>query len=153
MDTFKVYINFYDSKGKHIEHEQKDAILKKIEVNKYGVSVDFGENKNKNQVIHYPLFYNDRFYFGSPVVLTNVTDEEIKKVIKLFKGGGFGKYWVTYKHRILSFDEVKKLKISYKKIRVIGNDARFIDNKSRIFLIEQNLVIPYTDGIANIAEA
>ncbi len=145
MKTYKVYLSIYDKNGNWITQEQKTEILKKI--------VDeFGYNKNKNQDLYYPYFYNDIFYFGSPIVLSNVNKNDIQHVLELFKVNGFPKYWVTAKYRTFSLNEVKKEKINVEEIRTQNNSEVFLSDRVKIFVGNQSLVKAYIKNYANIKE-
>jgi len=145
MKTYKVYLTIFDKDENRITQEQKTLILKKI-IN------EFGYNKNENQDVHYPYFYNDMFYFGSPIVLCNVDKNDIQNVLEFFRVNGFPKYWITAKHRTFSLNEVKKEKIDIEEIRTQNNSEVFLSDRIKIFVGSKSLVKAYIKNYANIKE-
>lgn len=146
--TYKVIINFYksgDCLSSQITQEEKEKILKTI-------TNEFGYNENKTQDKHYPYFYNNKFYFGSPVVLNNVTLKEFKAVLTLFSQNGYSRYWITYKYRTYSLNEVKAENISINDISTQHNEEIWLTDNARIFVGLKNEVEPYRNGRAIIKE-
>jgi hypothetical protein len=118
MKHYKVYLNLYKN-NKRIEKPQKDKIiLKLIQQDKK----TFCYNKNKEQDKHYPIYYNDVYYFGSPIVLTAIREDKLKELLGFFKEQGL-KFWITYLYEMFNFNEVKK-KFKLKNIKMEINQAR-----------------------------
>lgn len=145
MKSYRVYLTIYDKDENIITPKQKTEILKKI-------TGEFGYNKNLKQDPHYPYFYSERFYFGSPIVLNNVDKNDIQNVLELFRINGFPKYWITTKYRTFSLDEIKKEKINIEEIRTQNNYRVFLSDREKIFVGEKSLVKQYVRGYANIKE-
>lgn len=139
--TYKIYISFYNSEERRITEEQNRGVLSTI------ITGKFGFNENTAHRMYLPHFYNDRFYFGDPVVLTNVTEKELRSVVEMYKNGGFPKYWITYKYRTLLFDELKRSKMSLDNVEMLENKY------GALFMVRNNLVTEYINGCANMKDA
>jgi len=105
---YKVYLTLWKDKTgtekNRLNHEeQKELILRLIA--KYPQTYFY--NQNKTQDNHYPIFYNDRFYFGQPICLTAVTEKEINEMLEFFKSEGLC-WWVTYLHEMFSYDDLEE---------------------------------------------
>ena len=139
MKTYKFILNFYDKEERSITIEERTEVLKQIKD-------EFGYNENQNKDPHYPYFYNDRFYFGSPVVLTNVFEEELQKVLELFATNSYPKYWMTYKYRTYNLEEIQKENIDIHSIRTLHNERVFLSDRAKIFVSLNSEVKQYVKG-------
>lgn len=145
FNTYRIYLNFYDKEERQITIEEKDKILRQIKD-------EFGYNENQDKDPHYPYFYNDRFYFGSPVVLTNVSEEELKNVLELFAINGYPKYWMTYKYRTYSLEEIQKENIDIHSIRELNGRQVTLSYNAKIFVSLKSEVEQYVKGKGVIKE-
>ncbi len=118
MKHYKVYLNLYDKNKKRIEREQQDKIILKLIKDKK----TFNYNKNKDNDRHYPIYYNDVYYFGNPIVLTAIREDNLKELLSFFKENGL-KFWITSLYEMFNFNEVKK-KFKLKNIKMEINQAR-----------------------------
>ena len=142
MKHYKVYLNLYDKNNKRIEREQQDkTILKLVGQDKR----TFCYNKNKEQDKHYPIYYNNVYYFGQPIVLTAIGEDKLKELLSFFKEKGL-KFWITYLYEMFNFNEVKK-KWKLKNIQMEINKAR-----EYLFERELSLVKEYKNGYAIIQD-
>ena len=139
FNTYKIYLNFYNKEEMNITQEENGRVLKQIKD-------EFGYNENKDNEPHYPYFYNDRFYFGHPVVLTNVSEEELKKVLELYATNGYPKYWMTYKYRTYCLEELQKANIDIHSIRTLHNERVFLSDRAKIFVSLKSEVEQYVKG-------
>ena len=141
FNTYRIYLNFDDKEGNRITQEANTQILKTIKD-------EFGYNENQKHEPHYPYFYNDRFYFGSPVVLTNVTEEDLKQVLELYASNGYPKYWMTYKYRTYNLKEIQQKNIDIHSIRALSPAT----DTAKIFVSLKSEVEQYKSGRAIIKE-
>ena len=139
FNTYKIILNFYNKEERSITIEEKTEVLKKIKD-------EFGYNENQNKEPHYPYFYNDRFYFGSPVVLTNVSEEELKNVLELFANNGYPKYWMTHKYRTYCLEELQKANIDIHSIGILNRERVSLSKYTKIFVSLNSEVEQYVKG-------
>jgi len=139
MKHYKVYLNLYDKNNKRIETEQQDKIILKL------IKQDktFCCNKNKDKDKHYPIYYDNIYYFGSPIVLEAIREDKLKELLSFFKEQGL-KFWITYLYEMFNFNEVKK-KFKLKNIKMEINQAR-----DYLFQRELSLVNEYKNHYAII---
>ena len=134
---YKVILTLWKDKSgtekNRLSHEeQKDLILKLIA--KYPDTYNY--NQNRNQDAHYPIYYNERFYFGQPIVLTAVTEKELTEMLEFFKEGGLC-WWVTYLYECYSFEQ-----LGHNNIQMLN----YNDRNKYLFVSIDNLVNEYKDG-------
>jgi len=135
MKHYKVYLNLYNKNNKGIEHEeQKLLILKLLEQDRIKSRRDnknktFCMNLNQNKDNHYPIYYDEVYYFGQPIVLTAIREDKLKELLEFFKEQGL-KFWITYLYEMYNFGD---LKAKFKKLRM--EDI----NKERVYLFKSKL--------------
>ena len=139
---FKIYVNLFDKDNKRIERELREKLVLQVVKN-----VGLTGNKNKGDK-HYPIFYNDNFYFGEPMVF-QTTKEDIEKVLAAFKDMGC-KFWVTHLYPLYCFQELKEQVNSeyLKHIRLVG-----LEMFDCVFLNDsENWATMFKDGQAIIRD-
>lgn len=147
MITYKVYFNLYDDQENRLSNDERDKVISQMVADKRFMFL--GNNKNTTKDKHYPLFYSDRFYFGSPLVFTGVHKDELEAILAYFKEQGL-KWWVTYAYRMLSFQQIKDI-VKSKYLNHLSVEARLLSDRNPIFLDREiNLVTQYRNGHAII---
>jgi hypothetical protein len=118
-----------------ISREEREELIKKlIETN----PITFDHNKNRTNDIHYPIYYDETYYFGDPIVLTGINEFSLNKLLDYFKIQGL-KFWITYLFEMYSFEELKD---RLDDIRMEDNN----EERYQLFRSEINLVNEYKKG-------
>lgn len=136
MTHYKVYLSLYKN-DKSITKEDKDELIKKL-VDSNQQVFNYNHNKEKNE--HYPYYYDNVYYFGSPIVLTGISKENLELLLTFFKSEGL-KFWVTYLYEMFSFKQLCEIN-HFKNLRMedINNENKLL------FRSEVSLVNEYKNG-------
>jgi hypothetical protein len=144
MKHYKVILSLYKD-GRRITCEDEDKIILEIVENNKNI---FDYNKNKEKDKHLPVYYNDIYYFGNPIVLTGIDEKSLEHLLTLFILKGLS-FWITYLHEMFSFEQLKKdylFKPFFKDFRMENiNEERGV-----IFIKQDNLVNEYKNRYAII---
>ena len=135
MKHYKVILSLWKSKKgtekNRVTQEEKEVLIKELVKD----TKTFFRNENRNQDEHYPFYYDDIYYFGSPIVLTAISEEKLKELLEFFKSKGLS-YWIIYLYEMFNFEDLKDF---------IGNLKMEDINKEKVYLFQSkiNLVNEY----------
>jgi len=138
MRYYKVYLNLY-RKGIRINKSERAEVIKLLIKNNKNV---FCMNKNKEKCLSYPIYYDNVYWFGTPIVLTGISEDSLNFLLSFFKKQGL-KFWITHLNEMVTF---KNLKLRKVKMEDINNERKLL------FVKKENLVNEYKNKYAVIQD-